>query len=185
MGKVTSSDRQQRIVHSKKVFSGRAFDVTLEEVQEPGQAEKLSREVVRHGPSSVILALDDQDRVLMVKQYRHAAGLSLWELPAGGVDPGETPAACAKRELIEETGYRAKSWRKLVRFYPSPGLLDEDMHVFLATGLSAGESRQEADESITSRFYSVEEIERMILSGRLLDGKTLAAWAAWKLKSRG
>lgn len=171
-----------RKVRSKTVFKGRAFSVTVDDIQEPGLKGKRVREVVRHGPSSVILALDDTGRVLMVRQYRHAAGLTLWELPAGGVDPGETPAACARRELIEETGYRARNWKKLVRYYPSPGMLDEDMHVFLATGLKPGETRQEEDESITSRFFPVEEIETMIRAGRLLDGKTLAAWTAWKLR---
>lgn len=171
-----------RKVRSTTVFTGRAFTVTLDEIEEPGLKGKRTREVVRHGPSAVILALDDAGRVLMVRQYRHAAGLTMWELPAGGVDEGETPAACAKRELIEETGYRAKRWKKLVRYYPSPGMLDEDMYVFLATVLQAGETRPEEDESITSKFFTVEEIEQMIRSGRLLDGKTLAAWTAWGLR---
>ncbi len=177
-----SAQKSPRKVRSKTVFEGRAFTVTLDEIEEPGLKGKRTREVVRHGPSSVILALDDAGRVLMVRQYRHAAGLTMWELPAGGVDEGETPAVCAKRELIEETGYRAKRWKKLVRYFPSPGMLDEDMHVYLATGLQPGETRQEEDESITSKFFTVEEIEQMIRSGRLLDGKTLAAWTAWGLR---
>lgn len=177
-----SAPKSPRTIRSKTVFEGRAFTVTVDEIEEPGGKGKRTREVVRHGPSSVILALDDAGRVLMVRQYRHAAGLTLWELPAGGVDEGETPAACAKRELIEETGYRARRWKKLVRYFPSPGLLDEDMHVFLATGLQPGASQQEEDESITCKFFTVAEIEQMIRSGRLLDGKTLAAWTAWGLR---
>ena len=102
------------------------------------------RDVVRHSGSVVMLAVDDtgrEPRVLLERQYRYAAGDYLWEIPAGSIDGEERPLAAGKRELREETGYRAKSWRKALFFYPSPGFMDETMTVFLARGLKAGEAQ--------------------------------------------
>ena len=119
-------------------------------VREPNGAV-VRRDVVRHTGSAVILAVDDTGpgpRVLLERQYRYAADDYLWELPAGRVDAGEKALAGAKRELLEETGYRASRWKQALFFYPSPGFLDETMTVYLATGLTAGEAQPEEDESI-------------------------------------
>lgn len=101
------------------------------------------------------------------------------ELSAGRVDPGETVLAAAKRELVEETGYRARSWRKLVSFYASPGFVAEKMTIFVATGLTAGEATPMEDERIECRWFTFAEIGRMIGSGRIVDGKTLIGCLAW------
>ena len=111
----------------------------------------------------------------MEQQYRHAAKQYLWELPAGKLDPGEDPLAGAKRELEEETGYRAKKWKPLVEYYASPGFLGESMKVFLAEGLVAGDAHPEEDEQIEFRLVKLSEIVKMIEKGAIMDGKTLCS----------
>jgi ADP-ribose pyrophosphatase len=160
----------------RRVFTGRAFDLTVERLIEPG-GRRVVREIVRHGPSAVILAMDGRGNILLVRQYRHAAAQKIWELSAGGVEAGERPAAAARRELREETGFAARNWRLLCRFFPSPGFLDEEMFVYLASELEAGKAAMEPDENIELRFFSPAEVKRLIRSGVLKDGKTLAALA--------
>lgn len=136
------------------------------------------RDVVRHSGSAVVLAVDDsqnEPRVLLERQYRYAARDYLWEIPAGRIDDNEKPLAAARRELLEETGYRARSWRKALYFYPSPGFLDETMTVFLAKGLTAGDARPEEDERIECELVKLNRAMGMVLSGEIRDGKTIAA----------
>jgi ADP-ribose pyrophosphatase len=104
----------------------------------------------------------------------------LWELPAGTVDPGEKPLQTARRELVEETGYRAKKWTKLAEFYPSPGFLTEKMTIYLATGLTAGEPKPMDDERITTRWFKAKEIDDMIRAGKIMDAKTNVGFLRWK-----
>jgi len=111
----------------------------------------------------------------MERQYRHAAGRFLWELPAGKLDPGEDALTGAKRELKEETGYQAKKWKPLVEYYASPGFLGESMKVFLAEGLVAGEACPEDDEKIELRLVKLSEVVKLIEKGAILDGKTLTS----------
>jgi ADP-ribose pyrophosphatase len=111
--------------------------------------------------------------VLLERQYRYAADDYLWELPAGHIDPGEAPAKAAKRELLEETGFTAKQWKRALKFYVSPGILDETMEVFLATGLTEGKAAPEDDERIQTRFFPVPDALKMAHSGSIRDAKTL------------
>ena len=111
---------------------------------------KSAARIVRHAGSAVMMAVDEKKRILLVRQYRLPAGMAMWELPAGRLDPGEKPLQAAKRELIEETGYRARKWRKLASFYASPGYVAEKMTIFLATDLIAGEAQPMEDERIES-----------------------------------
>lgn len=123
---------------------------------------------------------------MLERQYRHAANGFLWELPAGRIDDGETPLAGARRELLEETGYSARRWKRALVFYSSPGFLDETMTVYLAQGLRAGRARPEADEKIATRLLPLATAVRMAIRGTIRDGKTLAAllWFA-RVKTGG
>ncbi|HLI30701.1 MAG TPA: NUDIX hydrolase, partial [Terriglobia bacterium] len=148
------------------------FQVTVDRILEPGGI-KARREVVRHGGSVVVLPRLDDGRVLLVRQFRYPAGEALWELVAGGIEPGETPAKAATRELLEETGCRARSFKPILRFFPSPGFLTEEMHLIEAAGLTKGRAKPEEDERIRTRAFTQAELEKMIDGRRIKDGKTL------------
>jgi ADP-ribose diphosphatase len=107
----------------------------------------------------------------------------MWELPAGRIDEGERPLAAARRELLEETGYTARKWKRILHFYVSPGFLDETMTIYLARGLKAGEAQPEADEKITTRFFSLSEARKMALNGRIRDAKTICG-ILWRAQTK-
>jgi len=164
------------VVSSKLSYKGPLFSVFTDKLREPNGTTGI-RDVIRHSGSVVILAVDETDAgapvVIMEQQYRHAAGQYLWELPAGRREPGESPLAAAKRELIEETGYRAKKWQKLVRYYASPGFLGEWMEIWLARGISEGVAQPEADEHIHIVRMPLSELQKRIEAGKIMDGKTI------------
>jgi ADP-ribose pyrophosphatase len=169
------------VISSKLAFKGRVFNVTSDRVKEPSGVV-AQRDVVRHSGSVVVLALEEggsEPRVLLERQYRHAAGDYMLEVPAGRIDPGEDPLAAGKRELLEETGYTAARWKHALFFYPSPGFMDETMTVFLARGLKAGQAQPESDESIECELVPLSNAVADILAGKIHDGKTIASilWA--------
>jgi ADP-ribose pyrophosphatase len=172
-----------KIVSSVEKYKNRLFTVTEEHAVEPGGFE-IKRAIVHHRGSAVMTPVDDRKRVLLVRQYRLPAQGFLWELPAGSVDEGEKPLQTAKRELKEETGYRAKNWTKLVSFFPSPGFLTEKMTIFLATGLTAGTATPMGDERIETRWFTSKEIEAAIASGEIRDAKTMLGYFFWKRSQR-
>jgi ADP-ribose pyrophosphatase len=168
-----------QILRSEVVFEGPLFRVVRDRLIEPGGKEGV-RDVVRHNGSAVILAVDNAKSkkdpwIVMERQYRHAANRFLWEVPAGKLEPGEDPLAGAKRELEEETGYRAKKWTELLEYYASPGFLGESMKVFLAEGLMPGDARPEDDELIELRLVKMSELLSTIEKGGIMDGKTLSS----------
>jgi ADP-ribose pyrophosphatase len=165
------------VLSSRTVYRGPAFWVTADEVQEPGGV-RARRDVVHHNGSVVILAVEESrssPRVLLERQYRHAASSYLWELPAGRIDPGEKPLPAAKRELLEETGYAAENWRRIFHFYVSPGFVAETMDVFLATGLKTGKAQPEEDEIIQMRLVTLADAVKMVLGGAIRDAKTISS----------
>ena len=168
-----------KILSSHEVYTCRLFRVTEEHAIDPKDKFEIKRSVVRHNGSAVMMAVDERKRILLVRQYRLPAGKYLWELPAGKVDEGETPIQAAKRELIEETGYRARKWEKLVSFYPSPGYVAEKMTIYLATGLTAGDAKPMDDERIETRWYKKKEVAKMIRSGKIEDAKTIIGFHMW------
>lgn len=166
-----------RLISSRTVYKGPVFWVTTDQVQEPGGV-KVRRDLIHHSGSVVVLVVDDSravPRVLLERQYRHAAGDYLWELPAGRIDPGENELKAAQRELIEETGYRAKRWRRILKFYASPGFMAETMAVYLATGLQSGLAEPEDDEVIVKRMVQLPSAVKMVVNGTIRDAKTISS----------
>lgn len=156
---------------SKTVFEGRIFDIRIDEIRE-GELV-YSREIVVHKGSAVIVPVFDDGTVALVRQYRHAAGEYLLEIPAGTLNEGEDPMIGAVRELEEEIGVRAANVQKLTEFYVSPGFLTEKMHVYMATGLTEVGQKLEADENLTIERFSFDQLKRMIRDGRIVDAKTM------------
>lgn len=156
---------------SKRVFEGRIFDIRVDEIRE-GDIE-YSREIIAHKGSCVIVPVFDDGTVALVRQYRHAAGEYLLEIPAGTLNASEDPKLGAIRELEEEIGVKASSVEKLTEFYVSPGFLTEKMHVYMATGLTDVGQKLEADELLTIEHYSFVDLDEMIKDGRILDAKTM------------
>jgi ADP-ribose pyrophosphatase len=172
-----SKRSKERILSSKTVYRGPVFTVTTDQVEEPGGV-RARRDLIRHSGSVVVLAVDDSGAtpsVLLERQYRHAATQFLWELPAGRIDPGERELQAAKRELLEETGYTASRWRRILKFYASPGFVAETMAVYMATGLRTGEAQPEEDEFIQSRMVPLPTAVSMVMKGTIKDAKTIAS----------
>lgn len=167
-----------KITSSREVYRCGLFWVTEDEAEDK-TGWKMKRNVVRHRGSAVMMAVDDRKRVLLVRQYRLPANQSLWELPAGKVDEGENVLQAAKRELIEETGVRAKKWKKLVSFFPSPGYVQEKMTIFLAADLTQGESQPMEDERIETRWFTKKELRKLISSNQIQDAKTMIGFLYW------
>jgi len=170
-----------KLISSKELIRTPIFWVTMDHAVDPGGFE-IHRAIVQHAGSAVMMAVDAKKRILLVRQYRLPARAYLWELPAGRMDPGETPLGAAKRELIEETGCRARKWSKLGRMFASPGYVAEVMHLFLAEGLTVGEAQPMEDERIESRWFTPKEIAAMIQAGKIIDAKTIVAFQHWKTK---
>ncbi len=165
--------KRARVLKSKTMYAGRVFGVRQDHVIEPGGIT-ATRDVVTHTGSVVLLPVFPGGQILLVRQYRHAVGGFLWELVAGRIEPGEPPLEAARRELLEETGYTARRYRKLLDFFSTPGYVSERMLTFAATGLTAGDARPEADEKLLARRFSLRELETMIRRGRLRDAKSIA-----------
>ena len=177
--------KRARVKKSRVMFRGRVFRVRCDEVVEPrlpGEPARQAvvREIVEHHGSVVVLPVLADGCVLLVRQFRYAAGEFLWELVAGHIEPGsprrrrgERPLEAARRELQEKTGYTARRFELLGSFYPSPGFVTERMHLYRATGLRPGEARPEADESFQVRAFSRRQLKRMLRHGLLRDAKTL------------
>ncbi len=165
-----------RVLSSRQVYRGPAFWVTTDLVLEPSGI-RVRRDIVRHTGSVVILAIEGRrsgPRLLLERQYRHAAGRYLWELPAGRIDEGENPLAAAKRELSEETGYSATRWKRILRFWASPGFVAEAMSIYLACGLRRGTALPEEDEAIRCRLLPLSAAVGMVMRGTICDAKTIA-----------
>jgi ADP-ribose pyrophosphatase len=163
-----------RVLRSQRLYEGKVLALDLDEVEEPGGV-RASREVVRHRGSVACLAVHADGSVVLVRQYRHPVSASVWELPAGRLDAGETPEQGARRELEEEVGLRAGRLEKLLEFWTTPGFCDEAMHLFRATELEAVPARPEADERIEILTPAWDEARAMIARGELREGKTLVA----------
>jgi len=171
-----------RVLKSREIYRGRVIQLKVDSIIEPGGV-RAEREVVHHAGSVVILAHSDDGRIVLVRQYRYPVRESLWELTAGVMKPGERPLAAARRELLEETGYRARKWRLLFNFFPSPGILTEKMFLVEAIGLTRSKPHPDPDERIEVGHFTPGQLTKMIKSGRIHDGKTLVG-LLWLLFSK-
>ena len=172
------------LLDSKLSYKGHVFSVYTDTLIEPGDTRPREKDVIRHNGSVVILAIDEtrnrelgtgpkDPAVFLIRQYRHAAGQFLLELPAGRIEPNERPLAAAKREMIEETGIRAKRWTVLTRYFASPGFLGEWMQIFLAEDLEHGVAKPEEDEHIEQVPTPLSHCLELIAANQLHDGKTI------------
>ena len=174
--KASGKNPDVEVVSSTLSYEGPLFRVYTDRILENGR--ELTRDVIRHNGSVVVLAVDDAKSkrdplIVMERQYRHAAKEVLLEVPAGKMEEGEDALAAAKRELLEETGFKAKRWRKMIRYFASPGFLGEFMQVFLAEGLTLGDAQPEYDEQIEIEMMPLSRLLKMIDEGKIHDGKTL------------
>lgn len=163
------------------LYNGKIFDVVLEKVTLPNGAIK-NREIVRHPGAAAMVPLLDDGKVLLISQYRHAVGKFLWEIPAGTFEPDEAAIECARRELVEETGYEASSFDKLAEILPAPGYTDEHIHIFLATGLKSVKQKLEDDEVLELQPMAFDTALEMITKGEIQDAKTIAGLLLTSLK---
>jgi ADP-ribose pyrophosphatase len=164
------------ILFSDKKYSGRVLAVRVDQVRLP-DGRKAELEIIEHHGSVVMVPVDNDGGIWFVRQYRHAAGREILELPAGSLEPDEEPAACAGRELREEIGLAAAKLTRLGGFFLAPGYATEFMHVFLATGLHPDRIPGDEDEELSPEKHTLGEVKEMIESGTLEDAKTVAALA--------
>jgi ADP-ribose pyrophosphatase len=168
---------------TRRIYDGKVLALDLDEVVEPGGVH-VTREVVRHRGSVAALPVKDDGALVLVRQYRHAVRESLWELPAGRLDGGESPDAGMQRELTEEIGHRAGRLEEIAFYYTSPGFSDESLHVFRATALTPEKTKGDDDERIDLGTFTLAEAEAMVARGEIKDGKTLVA-ILLELRRRG
>jgi len=171
---------QVRILKSKSVYDGRVIRVKLDRVIEPGGVE-ATREVVEHHGSVVVIPRLPNGHIILVRQFRYPARKHLWELVAGSMEPGESVIRAARRELREETGYRAGTLKRLISFYPSPGFLTEKMHMVEAQDLKPSKANPEEDERIEVGEFSRAQLNKLLREKKISDGKTLVGllWNRW------
>jgi len=163
-----------RVISSHQVFDGGLIQVKVDTVLFPNGNQR-ERETVHHPGAVAILPVLPDGKMVLVRQYRYATGRPLLEVPAGTLDPGESPDACALRELAEETGYQTKSLRRLCQFYCSPGWADEVLYAFVATDLVNGESSPEEDEDLELVEVAPDDVQRLIAQGEIADAKTIVS----------
>jgi len=159
---------QSVALHEGRVFRLVRENVTLE------NGVTIDLDIIHHPGASAIVPLTEDNTLLMIKQYRHATRGFIWEIPAGTLDPDETPLHCAKRELIEETGFSARAWEKLGEITPLPGYSDERIHIFLATDITPAEQDLDMDEILHVHRIGFDDAVKMVHSGEIEDGKTIS-----------
>jgi ADP-ribose pyrophosphatase len=163
-----------RVVSHRRIYDGKVLSLELDEIREEGGAKAL-REVVRHRGSVAALPVDEDGRVVLVRQYRHPVGQALWEVPAGLLEKGESPEQAVRREIEEEVGRRAGELEPLAVFHTTPGFCDEELHLFRASRLTETPVRPDDDEVLAVKWFSLEQAREMLRKGEVRDGKTIIA----------
>jgi ADP-ribose pyrophosphatase len=167
----------------KEIYRGRVVKLDVETVTLPNGAT-VDLEIIRHQGAVAVVPLKNDGTVLLIRQYRHAAGGYIYEVPAGKLEPGEDPRHCAARELEEEIGYRASSLQPMLSFFTTPGFTDEVIYLFLATGLTPGNQSLDHDEVLEVVEMALDEAMARIEDGTIRDGKTIIGLQAVYLRSR-
>ncbi|MBW2318800.1 MAG: NUDIX hydrolase [Deltaproteobacteria bacterium] len=171
-----------KVHKTTNLYSGKIFDLFVERITLPNGVVK-DREIIRHPGAAAMVPLLEDGRVVLIKQYRHAVGGFLWEIPAGTLEPQEKPIECARRELIEEIGYEAEEMEELTGIFPAPGYTDEQIHIFLATGLRPTSQDLDDDEVLDVEITSFETAMEMIRKGEIKDAKTITGLLLTHLKN--
>lgn len=167
---------QETVIDSRYLFKGKVVVLRQDTIQHTN-GKQYQREIVEHDPAVVVVPFEKPNRIYLIRQYRRATGKVLWEVPAGIMNPGETPLEAAQRELREETGFRASQWHPLVEGYPSPGFCDEYMYFYAASELEFGPTDMDEDEEIELVALTLEEVAQKIKSKEIIDLKTILAWS--------
>lgn len=167
---------EEKTIHSEEIFSGKVISLHLQDVELPN-GKQSKREIIKHPGAVAILAVTNDDKIIMVEQYRKALERMIVEIPAGKLEKGEEPAVCARRELEEETGYECETLELLTSFYTSPGFADEIVHVYVAKGLRKKENAAELDEDefVNLEEITLEEAEQYVKEQKIYDAKTIYA----------
>ena len=158
---------------SRTIYKGHIFDLVSEKIMLPN-GNSTHMDIIRHPGASAIIPMIERHTVILLKQYRHAIGSYIWEIPAGTLEKNETPVACAKRELIEETGYSGTQWKKLAKIIPVPGYSDEIIHIFLASHLQPAQQNLDTNEIIDVHTLKLSTALKMIYNGEINDGKPVS-----------
>jgi len=166
--------KNAKFLSRKEIYKGYCFDAVEDHVIWPN-GKKLNRSLIMHPGISVIVPVLDVNRIILLQQYRYGAGRVLWEVPAGTISQDETPLQCAKREIEEETGFRASRWRELTSCYTSPGYNTEVIHCFAASQFCKTQASLEEDEVLEVKVVAVQEVKKMIKEGSIQDAKSLVA----------
>ena len=167
--------KKYRVIKKKVIFSKGPIHLVDCEIQMPS-GNRLSRQILEHPGAVVIIPRIKKDRYLLIKQFRFATGDWIWEFPAGGIERGESLLKSAARELIEETGFRPRKLKKLMQFYPTPGISSEIMYLYLAENLVPEFAKGDEDEAIEVHDFSFAQIGKMIRQGKIIDGKTILSY---------
>ena len=171
----------EKTVKVDSIFKGNVINVDVEHVELPN-GKMTTREVVRHPGAVAVIAFTPANRLIAVRQFRKPLDKMIIEIPAGKLERGEDPLACAKRELLEETGYTADSMKFVTSFYTSPGFADEFLHIYEAEGLTAGDAQPDADEFVDLLELDLDEATQSIQNGQIIDAKTIVAVYYWQNK---
>ena len=162
-----------KLNETKTIHKGKVFTLALDNITLPNGVT-TGIDIIRHPGASAMVPMLNKNTVLLIKQYRYAAGDFIWEIPAGTLNPGESPLECAKRELVEETGYSADKLEKLTEIVPVPGYSDERIHLYLATGLVKAVQNLDKDEILNVHEINMDDALKMIAKGEIIDSKTIS-----------
>ncbi|MEQ8237049.1 MAG: NUDIX hydrolase [Syntrophomonadaceae bacterium] len=167
-------DLTEKTLSTREIYAGRVIKVRVDTVSLPDGNQSI-REIVEHTGAVAVLAVDNDNNIVMAHQFRKPLDRVLTEIPAGSLYEGEDPLACAQRELEEETGFKARHWEKILSYYSAPGFTNEQLHIYLAGGLFPGQTNPDPDEFIETQLVPLEKAYRMIFSGDIVDGKSIIA----------